>query len=1056
MTVKIPVRTSRSSVIALAGAIAMVVALLFSVSSAQAIGEPKPLHITSFALLPTEAVKTPLSRESWGFEYRPVPFVQAGGHPDALTTKFEFETEEVYNGFVGEYFSSATRDVKDVDVDPPPGLLGNPTAVPRCPLKVALGRVKACPADTQVGTEVITYGGVGYMGPLVNVTPEAGQSAEFAFENTANFTNLLTGHVVRTAGGYGLSVTSNGIPSIGITSVEVTFWGVPSAASHDPQRGLFCSRIARKIAEWACGGINTNPSGGLGGESSGTSETPFLTWPTNCAAGPLPALISADSWEEPGVYTSVESTMPGVTGCNLLQFDPGIGVEPDTLLADAPVGLGVNLTVPQSEEPQRLGTPELRSAVVTLPEGMSISPGIVDGIKACNESGPEGINFTGPESEEVGLNGELQLAAGHCPNASTVGTAEAITPLLSKPLKGHIYLARPGCGGRGQAGCTKQDAVDGNLYKLYLELGGTGPLANTGVHLKIPGEVQANPATGQLTTRFEGFPVGDPPRFDGNPQLPFSELKVSLNGGPRAPIDNPAACGAARTSADLAPWSAPGITPQGLSMAGLPDATPSSFFEVEPQNCPNHPGLSPGFVAGTVTPNAGKFSAFTMNLARQDREQYVKGIQLHTPPGLLAMLSSVQLCGETEADTGHCPESSKIGTTRVASGAGSHPFEIEGTVYLTGPYGGAPFGLSIVTPAIAGPFNLGLVVVRARINIDPVDSTATITLDETGPYAIPQIVDGVPLRLKRVTANIDRAGFMFNPTNCDPEQVTAVISGSEEAKANVSSPLAVGGCQSLAFKPSFTVSTSGKTSKANGASLDAKLSYPAGSVGSEANIASVKVELPKQLPSRLTTLQKACTAATFEANPADCPSASVIGIVRASTPLLPVGLTGPVYFVSHGGEAFPSLVIVLQGDGVRVDLTAATFISKAGITSSTFKTIPDVPVNTFEIYLPEGRYSALTANSNLCDQTTTVTTRHKVTRKAHGHLVRRTVTTRKTKPASLVMPSEFVAQNGAVLKQNTIVQATGCASSKPKNKPKPKPKRRAKAKKSSATRRARS
>ena len=1051
MTVKIPVLPFRSSVVALAAAPAVVVALLFSVSPAQAIGEPKPLRLTSFSLQATEAVGTPLSHESWGFEYRPVPFVQAGGHPDAITTKFDFETEQVYNGFSEAYDSAATRDVKDVDVDPPPGLLGNPTAVPRCPLKVALGRVEGCPADTQVGTEAITYGGGnGFMGPLVNVTPEAGQSAEFAFEEPGDFANVLTGHVVRTAGGYGLSVTSNGIPSIGVASVEVTFWGVPSAAVNDPLRGLLCQRIPPDRQNpsgnpWGCGKARYDPSGGLGGESSGTPETPFLTWPTNCAAGPLPALIKADSWQEPGVYTSAESIMPGVTGCNVLQFDPGIEVQPDTTLADAPVALGVNLTVPQVEEPQRPATPELRSAVVTLPEGMSISPGIVDGIQACNESGPEGINFNGEESEETALDGERQLAAGHCPNASTVGTAEAVTPLLAEPLKGHIYLARPGCGGAGQAGCTDEDAVDGNLYKLYLELGGVGPLANTGVHLKIPGEVQANPATGQLTTRFEGFPVGDPPRLDGNPQLPFSELKVDLNGGPRAPIDNPAACGTATTTADMEPWSAPGITPEGLSIAGLPDATPSSFFEVEPQDCPNHPGFSPGFVAGTVTPNAGKFTAFTMNLARQDREQYVKGIQLHTPPGLLAMLSSVPLCGEPEADTGHCPEASKIGTTRVASGAGSHPFEIEGTVYLTGPYGGAPFGLSIVTPAIAGPFNLGLVVVRARINIDPVSSTATITLDETGPYAIPQILDGVPLRLKRVTADIDRPGFMFNPTSCAPESVTAVISGSEEAKAEVSSPLAVGGCQSLAFKPAFTVSTSGKTSKAGGASLDAKLTYPAGSVGSEANISSVKVELPKQLPSRLTTLQKACTAATFESNPANCPPASVIGIVKVKTPLLAVLLTGPVYFVSHGGEAFPSLEIVLQGDGVRVDVVAATFISKAGITSSTFKTVPDVPFESFEIYLPEGKYSALAANGNLCDQTTTVTTKHKLTKKVHGHTVHTTVTKRTAKPASLIMPSEFVAQNGTVLKQNTVVQATGCAAGKPKTKPKPK--RRAKAKK---------
>jgi hypothetical protein len=406
----------------------------------------------------------------------------------------------------------------------------------------------------------------------------------------------------------------------------------------------------------------------------------------------------------------------------------------------------------------------------------------------------------------------------------------------------------------------------------------------------------------------------------------------------------------------------------------------------------------------------------------------------------LGMLSSVQLCGEPEADSGDCPASSKIGTTRVASGAGSHPFEIEGTVYLTGPHDGAPFGLSIVTPAIAGPFNLGLVVVRARIDVNPTDSTLTVTTDETGRFAVPQILDGVPLRLQRISVDIDRPDFMFNPTNCGApglpgmQQVSAVVSGSEQARASVQSAFAVGGCKSLAFKPSFTVATSGRTSKADGASLDAKVSYPAGSFGSEANIASVKVELPKQLPSRLTTLQKACPAAQFETDPAGCPAASIVGVVRASTPLLPVGLSGPVYFVSHGGEAFPSLIMVLQGDGVRVDLTGATFISKAGITSSTFKTVPDVPVNTFELYLPEGPFSALTANQNLCLLTSAATVKHKLTMKTHGRTVHKTITTRTTRPASLVMPSEFIAQNGAVLKQNTKIQVTGCNTTRTKAK----------------------
>lgn len=706
-------------------------------------------------------------------------------------------------------------------------------------------------------------------------------------------------------------------------------------------------------------------------------------------------MVRADSWETPGsvgvngAYSSQFKTatwqMPGVSGCGALAFAPEIEVQPDTTLADEPVGLGVSLKVPQSEEAGTLATPEVRDAVVTLPEGMSISPGIVDGLQACDESGPEGINFTGPESEEVGLNGEWQLAPGHCPDASTVGTAEAVTPLLNSPVRGHVYLARPGCGGAGQAACTEEDALDGNLYQLYLELGGTGELGDAGVNIKVPGFTEANPATGQLTTKF----------LD-NPQLPFSALKIHLDGGPRAPIDTPAACGPAVTDADLTPWSVPGITPEGLAVAGTADGTPSSYFDVV--GCGSPQPFAPGFVAGTVSPRAGAFSAFTLNISRSDREQFIKGVQVHTPPGLLGMLSSVTLCEEPAANAGTCGESSLIGTTRVASGAGSHPFEIEGKIYLTKGYGGAPFGLSIVTPAVAGPFNLGLVVVRARITVNPTDSSLTVTTDETGPHALPQIIFGVPLRLQRITVDVDRPGFMFNPTGCGQQHVTARISGAGQAVAAVSTPFAAADCRSLAFTPSFTASSSGKTTRRFGASLDVKLSYPKGAIGVDANIARVKVELPKQLPANSEALKKACLASVFEADPAACPAASVVGVARASTPVLPVGLAGPAYFVSHGGAEFPSLVVVLQGDGVRVDLEGETFISKAtNITSSTFKAVPDVPVNSFELFLPTGKYSALAANGNLC--------------KVKG---------------GLRMPTEFVAQNGAVLKQDTKVSLTGC------------------------------
>lgn len=991
------------------------------------------LGITSFAMETTEHTKEVLlgpgefpGNSDYEFinePYKPHPFTQAGGHPWALTTRFELTNEEVEtNGSQGKgHAITPTRDPKDIVADLPPGLIGDPVAAPRCPIAQITDSGELCPGDTQIGVYALhLLGSKEWVGPIVNVSPEAGQSAEFALENLAKQNFLLTAHLVRTAQGeYGFTVVSNEIPILGLYGAELTFWGVPADPSHDAMRGRICSNTEGKEA-LECRGGNELP---------GASQIPFLNMPTDCSGGPETATLRSDSWEEPGSvskgkytgYAEKTAILPAVTNCNLLQFEPEIEVQPDTLLADEPVGLDVNVQVPQTEQPGADATPHLRNAVVTLPEGLSVSPGIVDGIQACNEYGSEGINFEGPESEERGLNGELQLAAGHCPDKSTVGTAEAITPLLPEPVKGHVYLARPLCGGVDENPCTDEDALDGHLYQLYLELGGTGALANTGINIKAHGYVEANPATGQLTTKFLE-----------NPQTPFSELKIHLNGGPRAALDNPAVCGSAVTTTDFTPWSEPGVTPEGLLTPGTPDATPSSHYDVE--GCESSPPLKPVFTAGTVTPQAGQFSSFTLTLSRQDREQYFKGIQVRTPPGLLGMLSSVPLCGEPAADEGTCPQASEIGTTRVASGAGSHPFEIGGTVYLTSAYDGAPFGLSIVTDAVAGPFNLGLVVVRAKINVDPETSVLTITTDETGPYGIPQIIFGVPLRLQRITVDIDRPNFMFNPTNCDAQLITAKISGSENATTNVSSPFAVGGCKSLGFKPEFEVSTAGHTSRADGASLDAKLSYPAGSMGNDANIAKFKVDLPKRLPSRLSTLQKACPAATFDANPAACSAGSVVGIVRASTPLLPVELSGPVYFVSHGGEQFPSLIVILQGDGVRVDLTGTTFISKAGITSSTFTTVPDVPVNNFELYLPEGKDSALAANGNLCSITQTVKTKRKVTRLVDGRTEHKTVTTSKREPGDLIMPTEMVGQNGAVIKENTKITVTGCSTSKVKAK----------------------
>jgi hypothetical protein len=407
--------------------------------------------------------------------------------------------------------------------------------------------------------------------------------------------------------------------------------------------------------------------------------------------------------------------------------------------------------------------------------------------------------------------------------------------------------------------------------------------------------------------------------------------------------------------------------------------------------CPSIWPFHPEFEAGTSNPNAGQLSPLTVTFNREDREQDIAALKIVTPPGLLGSISDVALCGEPQADLGTCAAASQIGEMTVSAGPGSHPYYQKGMVYLTGPYKGAPFGLSIVVPTHAGPFNLGNVVVRARISVNPETAGLTVTTDP-----LPQVLDGIPLRLRKTNVTINRPGFIFNPTNCAQLHITATVSGSQGTQAQVSTPFAVAGCAGLSFGPKFKVATSGKTSKLDGASLDAKLVYPS---GPQSNIARVKVELPKQLPSRLTTLQKACPDATFEANPSACPSASVIGAVQAVTPILPVKLVGPVYFVSHGGAGFPNLVAVLQGYGVRVDLIGETFISKAGITSSTFPSIPDVPVSSFELFLPEGPYSALAANGNLCKE-------------------------------KLSMPTSFVAQDGAQLKQSVPIQVTGCAKAK--------------------------
>jgi hypothetical protein len=498
----------------------------------------------------------------------------------------------------------------------------------------------------------------------------------------------------------------------------------------------------------------------------------------------------------------------------------------------------------------------------------------------------------------------------------------------------------------------------------------------SGVLVKLPGKATLDETTGRLTAAF-----------NNNPQLTCEDAELHFFGGSRAPLSTPAMCGGYTTNALFGPWS------------GTEPVFSSSTFQIThgPGGgpCPSSLPFAPTLAAGTTNINAAAFSTLNTTIGREDGNQDIQSVTLHMPPGLSGILTGVPLCPEAQANAGTCPAASLIGHTVVSVGLGGEPFSVTGgQVFLTEKYKGAPFGLSIVNPAKAGPFDLGKVIVRAKIEVDPTTAQLTVTTGQ-----IPHILDGIPLQIKHVNVTIDRPGFTFNPPNCSALKLTGSIGSVEGASSPVQTPFQITNCATLKFTPKFSVSTGAHTSKANGASLTARLSEPSEPFGSQANIAKVKVELPKQLPSRLTTLQKACTNAQFELNPAGCPAASNIGHAKVITPLLPVPLEGPAIFVSHGGEAFPSLTMVLQGYGVTVDLVGTTFISKAGVTSTTFKTVPDVPFNTFELTLPTGKYSALTALGNVCNE-------------------------------KLTMPSEFVAQNGMTLHQNTHVAVTGCAKKK--------------------------
>jgi hypothetical protein len=879
---------------------------------------------------------------------------RAGSHPFQLTTTLMLNQRILDNSGDLTYLPEPAEMSKDLVFKLPPGLIGNPTPFPQCRLPQfdqSFAFVNECPNDTAIGVAAVTISVPGSFEfvtvnvPLFNLTPSVGEPARFGFEALGDPVFLDTS--VRTGGDYGVTVKITNITQTVIfVGSRVTFWGIPGDPRHDNQRG------------WSC--VDDGDfTGGIFPPCSAVDQhlpSPLLELPTSCT-GPLQTTMEADSWQHEGSFASASPgvSLPTLDGCNELPFNPSISVAPDGQAGSTPTGLNVGIHVPQevSLDAEGLGEADVKDTTVALPVGVALNPAAADGLQACSE-------------EQVALAVDVSPS---CPEASKVATLEIKSPLLPNPLTGEAYLAA-------------QDANPfGSLVAMYLVA--QDPVSGT--LIKLAGEVVPNPITGQLVATFKN-----------TPQLPFETLNLHFFGGDRAPLATPSLCGSYTTSASIAPWS------------GNEPATPSSTFDVTsgPNGSPCHNPLpfAPSLTTGTTNIQAGGFSPFTMTMSRPDGSQNLQAVTLKMPPGLLGTLSSVKLCPEAQANAGTCGPESLIGHTIVSVGVGGDPYSVTGgEVFITEGYKGAPYGLSIVNPAKAGPFDLGKVIVRAKIEVDPITADLTITTDSTGAYKIPTILDGIPLQIQHINVSIDRPDFTFNPTNCSPLTITGSLASNEGATQALNVPFQVTNCATLAFKPQFKVSTSGKTSRSQGASLDVKLTYPRAAWGTQANIKSVKVDLPKQLPSRLTTLQKACPNTVFEANPAACPADSRVGSATATTPIIPVALSGPAYFVSYGGAKFPELVIVLSGYGVTVDLHGETFINSAGVTSSTFRSIPDVPIGGFELKLPEGPFSALGANKDLC-----------------------------AVKGGLKMPTAFAAQNGFTIKQSTTVSVTGCPKAKAK------------------------
>jgi hypothetical protein len=872
-------------------------------------------------------------------------YTQAAGHPDFGITNFSFKYKT--GGLPLIEAKEPEGKVKDVRVDLPPGLAVDPEAVEQCP-ETVITKFE-CPTSSQVGEDEAVGTAELELGikttitekfPVFSVERQPGEPARFGVEVKSSVLALAEG------------VTGRKLQSVIYLDGGLSWYDEPSTSENSGvQNGDYheffkIQNIAQepeivksKLIFW-----------GVPYEHTGAEKhEAFLTMPSsaNDCAEPQTTWLHVASYEDPSNFiadpteTRLKNGTPlTATGCGSLAFAPELSLKPETNQSDKPDGATVDLHIPQStREPSKPNSPDVQTAEVTLPEGMTLNPSAAHGLQACSNA-----------QIAIGTNQPIG-----CPAASQVGTVTIDAPgIPSGTLNGGVYVGTQ----------ESQEPESGKEYRIFL----AAEAPAYGVGVRLEGHVYAKEGSGQLRAVF-----------DDNPQVPFEDVILKFNGGSRAPLANPLSCGPATPAALITPYS--GQPPQSATSGGFTVGSGSAA------PCASPLPFSLAQSTTDSTSKAGALTSFTLNLARKDGQQYLSKVRTVLPAGLLGAIPSVPLCGATQAAAGTCAKTSEIGKATVTAGSGSEPYGFSGPVYLTGPDEGAPYGLSIVVPAVAGPFNLGNVVTRAAIGVEQYSGRVVVTA------AIPQTKGGVPLRLRTISVAVNRSNFLFNPTNCSVLATESGLTSTASATQGLATPFQVTDCSKLPFKPSLGASGNAKTSRINGASIEVKITQGK----HQANLREVQLQLPKRLPSRATTLRKACAAATFEAGPAPggCTDSSRVGSATVKTPVLPGALTGPAYLVSHGGAAFPDLDLILRGDGVQVVLVGHTHISTAGVTTSTFESLPDVPITSAVVDLPMGAQSVLSANGSLCN-------------------------------SPLTAPTTLVAQSGAKLTQQTTIAVRNC------------------------------